>query len=47
MCKSFLLEDGFTVVYVTHNAEDVENYINNTPEIILMDVNLPLAKNGI
>jgi DNA-binding NarL/FixJ family response regulator len=48
MWKSLLLEDGFTAVYVTHNAENVENYINNnTPEIILMDVNLPLAKNGI
>ena len=48
MWKSLLLEDGFTAVYVTHNAEAIENYINNnTPEIILMDMNLPLGKNGI
>ena len=48
MWKSLLLEDGFTAVYVTHNAEAIENYINNnTPEIILMDVNLPHSKNGI
>ena len=48
MWKSLLLEVGFTDVFVTYHFEDVENYINaSTPEIILMDLNLPTSKNGI
>jgi DNA-binding NarL/FixJ family response regulator len=48
MWKSLLLEVGFTDVFVTYCFEDVENYINaSSPEIILMDLNLPTSKNGI
>lgn len=48
MWESLLLEVGFTDIFVTYCFDEVENYIKTTsPEIILMDLNLPTSKNGI
>lgn len=48
MWESLLLEVGFSDIFVTYCFDEVENYIKTTsPEIILMDLNLPTSKNGI
>ena len=48
MWETLLLEEGFTQIYISHNSDDIEQFIHqNQTEIILMDINIPSSKNGI
>ena len=48
MWETLLLEEGFTQIYISHNSDDIEQFIQqNQTEIILMDINIPSSKNGI
>lgn len=48
MWETLLLEEGFTQIFISHNSDDIEQFIQqNQTEIILMDINIPSSKNGI
>lgn len=46
--QATLVEEGFDFIEVIRNADEVEEKVLNiSPDIILMDINLPGKKNGL
>jgi two-component system, chemotaxis family, chemotaxis protein CheY len=44
--SKMLLDDGYEVIHVANGLEAIEAYQNEKPDLVLMDINMPL-KDGL